>query len=76
MLRRFVSFVIRKEDLNRVVDSLSVYGTNRVVSMKDRSVYSVSLYCESSKLQRCLDCLLMLSEKGVWIRNLNIKYRI
>ena len=76
MLRRFVKFVFNKEEVTRVIDSLSAYGTIRVNSVKDGKTYSVSMYCKTDELQRCLDSILTLSRDGVWIRKLDVQYKV
>ena len=76
MFKRFVKFVIRKEDVIEVIDTLSIYGENRITSMKDGKWYSVSLYCEGRDFQRLTDDILALTRDGVSIRKLDIRTRI
>ena len=76
MIRRFVKFVFNKEEVTKVIDSLSAYGTIRVNSMKDGRAYSVSMYCKANDLQKCLDSILTLSRDGVWIRKLDVQYKV
>lgn len=75
MFRRFVKFVIRKEDVIDVIDILSVYGESRISSMKDGKWYSMSLYCDRKDFQRLTDDILGLTRKGVSIRRLDIRTR-
>ena len=76
MFKRFVKFIIRKEDVIDVVDMLSVYGENRISSMKDGKWYSMSLYCDRKDFQRLTDDILGLTRNGVSIRRLDIRTRI
>ena len=73
MFRRFVKFLIRKEDVTEAIDLLSAYGENRIVSMKDGKWYSVSLYCNKRDFQRLTDDILGLIRNGVSIRRLDIR---
>lgn len=76
MFRRFVKFIIRKEDIIDVIDMLSVYGENRILSMKDGKWYAVSLYCDRRDFQRLTDDILGLTRNGVSIRRLDIRARV
>lgn len=76
MFRRYIKFVINKGAVIRVVDRLSAYGTIRVESMRDGKTYSLSMYCKAKDTQRCLDGILSLCKEGVWIRRMNLTYRI
>lgn len=72
MFRKHVRFMICKDDVISVIDTLSVYGTNRIVSMKDGKSYSVSIYCEANHFQRFMEDILILTREGVVFRKLDI----
>lgn len=76
MFRRLVRFVMCKEDVIQVIDTLSSYGRIKIGRMKDGQHYYASLYCESRNSQHCLDSILALSREGVLIRGLDIRYRL
>lgn len=75
-IKKFITFQVRKDGLMRIVDNLSVFGAVMVQGTKDRVIYSIGIYCEPDKATNCLDHMLMLSENGVWIRRVNIKYKL
>ena len=75
-IKRFITFVIRKDGLMKIVDTLSVYGPVMVQKTKDGHGYHIGIYCDRNKMSSCLDSMLMLSEVGVWIRHVNIQYKI
>lgn len=76
MFRRLVRFAIRKEDVNPIIDTLSVYGAVKVVCMKDGKHYSVSLYCEANNMRKFMDDMFALNEKGVSIHAMDILTRL
>ena len=76
MLKRQISFMINKADLIRVVDVLSSYSPNRVTNMKDGRCYLITLYCDHTAFQRCLDGIMMLSREGIRIWRMDIRYKL
>ena len=74
-INKFISFWVRSEGLMTVIDTLSVFGTVRVRRTKAAKGYIVGLYCEPDMVERCFDNILMMSEDGITIRKLNIRYR-
>lgn len=76
MLRRKVKLIIFKEDAIRVIDALSLYGTVKVDSVKDKSIYHLSVACDCSEFPKCLESVLRLSSEGVDIRRPNISYTL
>lgn len=76
MFKKTVRFVIRKEDAVRVIDTVSEYGNCLVTCIKDARNYSIMVRCGSANLQKCVDAILLLCEKGVSIRRLDVRRRI
>lgn len=70
--RRFVRFTICKQDVISVIDTLSVYGTVKVVCMKDGRHYSASLCCKANNMRKFMDDMFALIESGVSIRMTDI----
>lgn len=77
MFRKSVRFIIRKEDVNSIIDTLSIYGAVEAICTKDgKGYYSVSIVCEANRFQRVMDDILMLNSNGVSIRKLNISWKL
>ena len=75
-IMKYVTFMIRKDGLMDVVDTLSTFGAVMTQSSKDGKTYFVGLYCDRNAAIRCLDCLLTLRGNGVMIYHLNIRNKI
>lgn len=75
-IKKFITFSVRKDGMMRIIDTLSVFGPVMVQGTKDRVVYSVGIYCDPDKATNCLDHMWMLAEDGVWVRRINIKYKL
>lgn len=76
MLKRQVNFMINKADLIMVIDALSSYSPNRVTNMKDGRYYLITLYCDHTAFQKCLDGIMMLSREGIRIWRMDIRYKL
>ena len=72
---KFISFWVRIEGLMTVIDTLSAYGTVRVRRTKDGKGYIVGLYCAPDSMRRCLNDILRMSQDGITIRDLDIRFR-
>lgn len=75
-IKKLITFQVRRDGMMRIIDALSVFGQVIVQGTKDRVVYSIGIYCEPDKATNCMDHMLMLSENGVWIRRINIRYKM
>ena len=75
MFKKFVRFIIRKEDVNSIIDILSIYGDVTTACMKNREgYYSISIKCKLNQIQRATDDILALNSNGIMIRKLNISW--
>lgn len=73
-INKFINFWVKCEGLMTVINTLSVYGTVRVRRTKDGKGYGVGLYCTPDAMRRCLNDILGMSQDGITIRDLDIRY--
>ena len=72
MIKRYVKFIIAKEDAITIIDRMSPYGTVRFNDLSDGRHYQVSLYCAMDSWNSLMDNILMLCRDGVSIWKLRV----
>lgn len=72
MFKKRVKFAFRKEDVISVIDTLSIYGTCKVVCTKDGRHYLASLRCEPNNMRKFMDDVFALIRRGVSIHAMDV----
>lgn len=73
MFRKMISFTIKKDDSNRIVDSLSRFGECGMHATKEGKAYDVTIVCDIKAFQKCLDAIMILAHNGVLFANMDIR---
>lgn len=61
--------IVKKEDIIKVIDNLSVYGTVMVHTSQDGRTYHICQPCTSAALEQHLTKIRALQKNGVSIQN-------
>lgn len=72
MFKNRVKFVICKEDVISVIDTLSIYGDVKNICMKDGRHYLTSLRCNPNNMRKFMDDVFALIRRGVSIHAMDI----
>lgn len=63
--------IVKKDDIVKVIDNLSVYGTVMVYTSQDGRTYHICQPCTSGTLEQHLGKIRNLQKNGVSIQNVN-----
>lgn len=75
MFTCYVNYVVlKKEDIIKVIDELSVFGTINVYSKSDVEGYQVSQFSNSNAIERHMGVIRIMISKGVSIRNVTVGF--
>ena len=66
--KRFIKFVVYKDDAVAIIDALSKYGVAKITRMEDKRLYSITMNCFDNTFKDCLNTLLRLASEKVWIK--------
>ena len=68
MFKKVCHFMIWKEDVNRVIDALSIYGRNEFATVKDKDSYFVTISFSNKNYGNFLETMFRLTRSGLEIR--------
>lgn len=73
MFKKMISFTVRRDASNAVIDTLSRFGECGMHATKDNKSYDVTIVCEKENFRKCLDSIMLLCYNDVLIWNMDIK---